>query len=277
MDSFGQRLRAARESRDGKLVEIADELRISSRYLEALEADNLDRLPGQFFTRAFLRQYAEYLGIDEAAIRAELARLPEEDQEPAPVAKESGIAASELAPLLAYAAKPRRQHRRIITGVAALLLAVLACALAYRYWLMPTEPAPARITIAGGEKPASTPNSPPTVVEPTATPRARQAGPLWLQIEAEAEVWVEITSGDERLFTGILQPSETKELAGLSEARLLIGNAGGLRIYSNGKSVGPIGESGQVRVVTLTPEGAEIRTLRETDPRPAGENDSSTG
>jgi hypothetical protein len=109
-------------------------------------------------------------------------------------------------------------------------------------------------------------------------PASREApdGPLRLQIESDEEVWVQITAGGERVFQGLLQQSETKQLTGLEEARVLVGNAGGLRIYWNGKPIGPIGERGEVRVVRLTPEGPRVSDPRRATPTPADENGSSS-
>ena len=41
-------------------------------------------------------------------------------------------------------------------------------------------------------------------------------------------------------------------------ARLVIGNAGGVKIATNGKDIGPIGLPGEVKVVMLSPDGPKI-------------------
>lgn len=62
--SFGNWLRRERELRQVSLREISDETKISIRYLEALEEDRFDILPGTVFAKGFLRQYARYVGLD---------------------------------------------------------------------------------------------------------------------------------------------------------------------------------------------------------------------
>lgn len=59
----GRTLREAREARGLSLREVQMELKIRQRYLEALEAENLDLLPGRVYARGFLRSYARYLGL----------------------------------------------------------------------------------------------------------------------------------------------------------------------------------------------------------------------
>lgn len=63
MQSLGVQLRLERERQKMDLARIAEETRINLSYLEAIEADDLDALPGEFFYRSFVRQYTKYLGI----------------------------------------------------------------------------------------------------------------------------------------------------------------------------------------------------------------------
>ena len=63
--SLGRELRRAREVRGISLEQIAAETKISERYLQALEGDRLDLLPGALYARNFVRQYAQYIGADE--------------------------------------------------------------------------------------------------------------------------------------------------------------------------------------------------------------------
>jgi cytoskeleton protein RodZ len=67
-DSVGEDLRAARLRRGDELGRIARVLRIRKDYLEALESDHPDKLPGRTYAIGFLRSYAEYLGLDTPAL-----------------------------------------------------------------------------------------------------------------------------------------------------------------------------------------------------------------
>jgi len=64
MESLGQFLKKERERRGIKIQEIANETNIGSGFLEALEEDNYDDLPGEVFARGFLRSYANFVGLD---------------------------------------------------------------------------------------------------------------------------------------------------------------------------------------------------------------------
>jgi len=64
MFDIGSSLREAREKRGVALEGAQKELRIRERYLTALEEENWAALPGDAYTRAFLRSYAEFLGLN---------------------------------------------------------------------------------------------------------------------------------------------------------------------------------------------------------------------
>lgn len=64
MASFGEELKRERELRDISLKEIAEATKISIRFLEALECNNFDILPGGIFNRGFIRAYARFIGVD---------------------------------------------------------------------------------------------------------------------------------------------------------------------------------------------------------------------
>jgi cytoskeletal protein RodZ len=82
---FGAHLRQAREQRGISLRDIAARTKISVLALEALERNDVSRLPGGIFTRAFVRAYANEVGLDaEDTVRRFLARFPDETTEDAP-------------------------------------------------------------------------------------------------------------------------------------------------------------------------------------------------
>lgn len=69
MTSVGKLLRSAREQQKRSLAEIAEELCITQRYLRAIEQDDLADLPGAFFYKSFVRQYASVLGVSTERVQ----------------------------------------------------------------------------------------------------------------------------------------------------------------------------------------------------------------
>ena len=63
-DGVGNKLRAARARRKLSLQEVEAEIKIRTRYLQALENEDWEQLPGDTYARAFIRAYAALLGLD---------------------------------------------------------------------------------------------------------------------------------------------------------------------------------------------------------------------
>ena len=72
-------MKRLREHRGVSLREIAERTKISVRTLEALERDDIARLPGGIFSRSIVRAYADAIGSDpEGAVRDFTSRFPVE-------------------------------------------------------------------------------------------------------------------------------------------------------------------------------------------------------
>jgi cytoskeletal protein RodZ len=63
--TIGEQLRLAREEQQIPLREVSDQTRISVHYLEAIEVNDFQKLPGGIFNRSFVKAYARYVGVDE--------------------------------------------------------------------------------------------------------------------------------------------------------------------------------------------------------------------
>ncbi len=76
---FGGKLREARERRGISLRQIANATKISVGVLDALERNDISRLPGGIFGRAFVRSYAVEVGLDpEQTIQDFIAQFPQD-------------------------------------------------------------------------------------------------------------------------------------------------------------------------------------------------------
>jgi len=71
-------MKRLRERRGISLRDIADNTKLSMRALEALERNDIARLPGGIFSRGLVRAYAEQIGADpEATVQDFVARFPD--------------------------------------------------------------------------------------------------------------------------------------------------------------------------------------------------------
>jgi cytoskeleton protein RodZ len=218
--SFGENLRKERELRGISLREIAEATKIGVRFLEALEKDRLDLLPGGLFPRAFVRQYARHLGLDAERVVAEFVYS---HGEPAP--------------------PPQQQQRRplplgpIFLGALALVAAGLSLR---RPAPQPEAAAPPR---ASAVRPSDRVFPPPPEV-PTPAP---VGDALVLTLTAEQSCWVQARADGETVLDRVLAKGETETLEAEGEFVLSVGNAGGLAFSVNDRPGLRLGRSGEVR------------------------------
>ncbi len=72
MAGIGEALRSTRERRGLSIAEVAQDTRISPRFLEALESEQFDELPAPVYVRGFIRSYASYLKIESQPLLDQL-------------------------------------------------------------------------------------------------------------------------------------------------------------------------------------------------------------
>jgi cytoskeleton protein RodZ len=234
--SFGEGLRRERELRGIELRDVAEATKISVRFLQALESDRMDVLPGGLFQRAFVRQYALYLGLDPERTVAEYLFASGGQATPAPA-------------VVAPPPAPPRVRLVYVIGL------VLAVALAAYFW--PRARAAERAAAA-----AATPVPPPATLAPmpslrvypppsgppgTAAPSAAQATGLVLDLQARQSCWVAVQADGVKVIDRVLAEGESQTLSARDEMVLSVGNAGGLSFKLNGRPGVMLGREGEVR------------------------------
>ena len=68
MQSIGNYLKSGREARNIKLSEVARSTKISKWYLDCLEKDEFDKIPGGPYIKGYIASYASFIGIEEDEI-----------------------------------------------------------------------------------------------------------------------------------------------------------------------------------------------------------------
>jgi cytoskeletal protein RodZ len=75
MTPVGETLRRERMKRNLDLEEISRELKISTRFLQAIENDQYEKLPGGVFAKSFVRQYARLLSLNEEDLAVQVQEI----------------------------------------------------------------------------------------------------------------------------------------------------------------------------------------------------------
>jgi len=85
LTELGKRLKEAREQRHMSLDDLQEITKIQKRYLIAIEQGNYVIMPGKFYVRAFIRQYAEAVGLHADELFEQYAHeIPTTQQEELP-------------------------------------------------------------------------------------------------------------------------------------------------------------------------------------------------
>src|SRR6185437_11391512 len=226
MGELGAKLRGERERRGIGIDEVEAETRIRAKFLLALEEERFDVLPGPAYVRAFVRDYAEQLGLDPQEMVAELNARPELVPDEVVMVPPRRVAA---VPLL------DRRARIVVWIAAAVIVALIAAAaiafLALRGSSSGAPPAsPAGQT---GTTPAGQATTPPTTASGvTTTPPP--AGPAPLVLGATGgDVWLDVRAGSATgkvLFQSTLAPGGKRLPMPLQTTGDMLVTAAGARV-----------------------------------------------
>ncbi len=221
------------------LEEISAATRIGTRFLQALEADQWEQLPGGVFNRGFIRSVARYLGLDEDSLVAEYAleaRIRDESgaaAEPVDGARTEWLKwAAAVAILAAVVAGAWFGYRHYGQNIAALLRKQTAASAA-------TEPIPA---VPPGVSSADTRKG--TI--------AMVIGSLVLKMEAGKPADVKVVADGKTVFDGHVEPGEVKLFGSDRSIEISASEASALLLELNGQTVPPLGRPGMPGSIKLT-------------------------
>ena len=82
METIGQQLKQARESKNLSLKQVVEELHIREHYLLALEEDRIDQILSPVQAKGFMRLYADFLGISPVSTVPEVEAVHEKPSSP---------------------------------------------------------------------------------------------------------------------------------------------------------------------------------------------------
>lgn len=269
MESVGQKLRATRLQLGLSLEEISAKTRISIRNLHALESDDFSPIASPFFYRSFVRQVAQQIKLDYS----ELAEAVQSVTSAMPQPRMPGEAElTTPGPKVPALRSGRPKGLRWLYSFTSLIAMLVACSSFYGTWrnsrphlqsmlmgLFPSVSRSAQRTTAAETPIRAAGLVPAAAPEPKRVTEAAPAegGVFRVELSALEPTWLSIVADGKRTFDGVLEAEQKETLEGREMARIRTGNAGGLNVVYNGKSIGSLGAHGQVRTVVFTPEGYE--------------------
>jgi transcriptional regulator with XRE-family HTH domain len=249
---FGGRLRRARERRGVTLRQVADRTKIPLGTLEALERNDISRLPNGIFGRGFVRSYALEVGLDpEATIQEFVAQFPE-------VIGSGPLVSDQIEDNEAL--ESNRQMAVAFLRLVAVSVPVVGIILYLGMTGRQADPEPllppSVVTGTAGVTGASVdPVTPAAFDSPRAEPAAATGTPgipiprsdrLRVRLEATGPCWVAVIIDNQEVPGRLLQAGDREELDVRHELVLTAGDAAALSVTLNGIPTRPLGGPGQV-------------------------------
>ena len=239
--NFGERLKRERELREVSIAELTKATRISTRFVEALENEDWEKLPGGVFGHGFVRTIARYLGLNEEALLGEY-DLARSEHSPVP----------ELRPEERIPSPPKWLP---VAVVLVLLLFLVGLFYAGRYgWHRYVE---YRATKKSGA--ASLPSQPQVQFDPSSPGSAEQfsAGdparaPLDLSVSTSAATRVRVLADDKLLLDADLPAGETRHFPANDHFEVSAGDSSAVLLELNHKAMPPLGAPGASGRIVLS-------------------------
>ena len=219
--------------------------------LEALERSDLSRLPGGIFTRAFIRAYAQEVGLDpDRTIQEFIAELPPE-----------AATATAHASSVEDGEKLESDRRAVATALrlALISLPIIGLVIYYGSRSVPVA-APDQSEAVSESHDASEPRSAPSPAEPV--PAASEAAaapavpvptsPLSIELSPRGACWLSVTADGRQVFAGLMNAGEKRIVTAERQIALSVGDPGALVYTLNGRAGKPLGVAGRVVNARIT-------------------------
>ncbi|MFC8917340.1 helix-turn-helix domain-containing protein [Streptomyces sp. NPDC047821] len=254
--SIGRVLRQARVDADLTVEEVSTSTRVRIPIVHAIEEDDFSRCGGDVYARGHIRTLARAVGLDPVALVEQYDA--EHGGRPAP---------TPAAPL--FEAERIRPERRRPNWTAAMVAAIVAVIGFVGFTMFNGDGGGSRKNhVAEGPAPAqkaTTKPKPPKAVAPPPAPSesAIAAAPkdkVTVRLTAtDDKSWISAKARDGKLlFDGLLLKGDTKTFQDDERLDLILGNAGAIELFVNGKKVEDEFESGQVERLSYTKGDPEV-------------------
>ncbi len=251
MAAIGIELKRERELSGITLQEISDVTKINIRYLEDLEEDRLDNLPGPFFIKGIIRSFAKYIGLDENTILnsyydSELLR----EQEKFEQEKESQKTQSRL-PI---------KVKRILYSISLFLAFMAVLTIIWIVFFQKKQEQKVEETQPTLPIQETAPAPPPETLI------LEEEKELIIDLTFVMETWIQIYADGELVIEGLKLEGEKIQVIAKKELLIQTGNAGGISFTLNNKIGKPLGEPGAVvKDIRITLENMETFIEQEEE------------
>jgi len=239
--NFGERLKRERELREVSMEELTKATRISTRFVEALENEDWNKLPGGVFGHGFVRTIARYLGLNEEALLSEYDMARAANSPPLESRLEERIPS------------PPKWLPAAALGVLLLLLVGLFYAGRYGWHRLQSYRASKKTPGASGTAPSQlppVPNSSGGVEQPGSGGISKAF--LDLSVSTSAATHVRVLADDKLLLDADLPAGETRHFPANDHFEVSAGDSSAVLLELNHKAMPPLGAPGASGTIVLS-------------------------
>lgn len=235
MFSIGEKFIEAREKKDQSLKDAEKETKIRAKYLEALEQNKFNLIPGDAYVKIFIREYAQFLGIDPAPLIDEYVT----NFENPPINEK-------LTPINIH--PPKKRYKKVVSF---LLIALLIAAGGFfissgNFWAGQEEKAAVEKKVkSDGEKSNNeqeTSQAEQKEVTSTVPAPAPQPFIVKLSITGKKGTMIKTEVDGQVVFNEYLGAGQVKEWSAMEQVVLSVGNPGVVRVEKDGLVVEDISQ-----------------------------------
>lgn len=247
--NFGERLKRERELREVSLSEITAGTRIGSRFLEALENEQWEKLPGGVFNRGFVRAIAHFLGLDEEGLLAEYDLAHGEQKIQAPAPYENRLPSTPLwVPAVAVLALLILLSGIIYAGIYGWRR--YAAHRAHAHSSAVQNSVPAASSVQPTAQPLSTTlDSSPSLPSSTSLPSSAS---LTLSVSTSAATRVRVLADDKLLLDAEMHAGENRQFLANERFVVTAADSSAILLELNGRAMPPLGMPGSSGTIVLS-------------------------
>lgn len=257
----GDTLRIEREKQGLTIADIEKGTSIRALYIQSIEENHYDVIPGEVYLKGFIKSYANFLKLDgpqlvQQYVREKSAPIQEMEEKAGGKVENMAVPAAEektseqVPEPAAHKQEAMRQPNALSSGAkrgfsnkAIVGVAVLFVVVGGIYWgfgFSDDKPVPPAASVPAKQQPA--PKAEPAKPAAPSTP----ASPVSVSLKFADRCWTEVKVDNKSVYEGIPDPGQVLAWSGQQNITVKLGNAGAVDVVYNGKEMGKLGDSGDV-------------------------------
>ena len=260
MQTVGEILRAEREKKGVTIKDVEGATNIRALYLGAIEDNQFSVAPGEVYLKGFIRNYANYLGLDGQEMVNLYRQQINPPPPPEPQKSSADDSPGQMEPRPTATERSKRRENRGVQSASpsvgkpliAIIFALIVAGAGWWFYSgsgnkvppqqqsaqqLPAQPPPQQV-----QPPAVKPQQP----QPQQAEDAKKTKPVTVGVKITADCWAAAIADGREIYEGILRAGDAPVWEAEQTLVITLGNAAAAELTHNGRPIGKLGDSGEV-------------------------------